>query len=70
MQTVNLPVPGCAGCLQGVQGFMLIGSQVVVQIPANGAFVGMTVSFQAFDLGVGPCLAQVSLSDTIDATIR
>jgi hypothetical protein len=67
---VNLPIPGCGGCLQGVQGFTTIGSQVAVQIPTTGAFCGMTISFQAFDLGVGPCLSQVNLSDTIDATIR
>lgn len=63
-------VPGCPGCVQGVQGNVVIGNQYALTMPLNGAFVGLTLSFQGFAIGTGPCLAQVSLSDTVDATIR
>jgi hypothetical protein len=63
-------VPGCPGCVQGAQGNTVLGNQYALTMPTNGAFVGLTLSFQGFAIGTGPCLAQVSLSDTVDATIR
>lgn len=66
----SAPVPGCAGCVQGVQGNALLVGGYVMNMPVNGAYIGMTVSFQGFAFGSGPCLGQVSLTDTVDATIR
>lgn len=43
-------------------------------VPRNSAFVGMSLSFLGFQFlpmpGNGACLAQIKLSNTLDATIR
>lgn len=66
----TIPLGNCPGCTLGVDGNTQLSADVPVAIPVGAVFLGMTLSFQAFDLGVGPCLSQVSLSDTLDATIR
>lgn len=71
---VGLPagavIPGCGSCVQGAQGNTLLTNQYAMVMPMNAAFIGLTLSFQGFAIDVGPCLGQVSLSDTVDATIR
>lgn len=66
----TIPLGNCPGCTLGVSGTTQLSATVPVTIPTVAAFLGLTLSFQAFDLGIGPCLSQVSLSDTLDATIR
>lgn len=66
----NVPVLGCAGCVQGVSGFNLIGNQMTVTVPVAASYVGLTLAFQGFDVGQGPCFALARFSDTIDVTIR
>lgn len=64
-------IPGCSGCTQGVNSLAtFLTNQFQLAIPRDGSFVGMPLAFQGFNLGIGPCLAQVSLSDALDATIR
>lgn len=65
----NNPVGICAGCTAGVQGSSLLGAQLAFDIPPDPNFVGVTVSTQGFTFGGGPCLGQISLSDTVDITI-
>ena len=66
----NQPVPGCPGCLQGVQGNTVLTSVMSVTVPPSTTFVGLTLAFQGFDFAVPACFNAVRLSDTIDVTIR
>ncbi|HEX5051274.1 MAG TPA: hypothetical protein VFZ65_05845 [Planctomycetota bacterium] len=65
-------LPGCIGCTVGVDGQILIGTPLVVQVPTNTTLVGATLALQGLQLlaGPGPCLGQFELSNTLDLTIR
>ncbi len=70
---VDQPVGPCAGCRQGVDGNVMLGSVYTFAVPRNAAFVGLVLSLQGFQFGPpasGACLGQVNLSDTLDATLR
>ncbi len=64
------PIGACPGCLLGVQGDTVIVDPVTIYIPNNPYLVGLTFALQAFQFGNGPCLGAVSLSDTLDITVR
>lgn len=64
------PIPGCPGCLLGSDGSTLLGLGFAVTVPAAPSFVGVTFAVQGFDFAAGPCLGQITISDTIDFTIR
>ncbi|MCC7062775.1 MAG: hypothetical protein IT456_08230 [Planctomycetes bacterium] len=70
----NLALPICPGCIQGADGSAVLGQSYSFAVPRNAAFVGMSISFQGFQFlptpGNGACLAQINLSNTLDATIR
>lgn len=71
---VNVALPICPGCIQGADGSAMLGQSYSFAVPRNAAFVGMSLSFQGFQFlpvpGNGACLAQINLSNTLDATIR
>ena len=61
--------PACPGCILGVNGMTVIANPYSLQIPANAAYVGLTLSAQGFTFASGPCLGSVSVSDTVDFTL-
>ncbi len=65
----NTQTPACPGCILGVNGMSVMGSPYFFTIPANAAFVGLTLSAQGFTFAGGPCLGSVSVSDTVDFTL-
>ncbi|MEZ6038115.1 MAG: hypothetical protein R3F29_11575 [Planctomycetota bacterium] len=68
---VSVPLPGCGSCVVGTSAIVLVaGPTAQVQVPYNGALVGLTFAFQAFSLGQGSCLGSLEFSDTIDVRIR
>lgn len=66
----NNPLAICPGCTAGVQGSSVLGTTLALDIPPAAALVGVTVSTQGFTFGGGPCLGQISLSDTLDVRIQ
>jgi hypothetical protein len=67
------PVTVCSGCQLGVSlgaASFFVGSVLNLPIPNEGAFVGGSVAVQGFSYGVGPCLSQITLSDTATCTVR
>ena len=70
----NLALPICPGCIQGAEGSAVLGQSYSFAVPRNASFTGMSLSFQGFQFlpapGNGACLAQINLSNTLDATIR
>jgi hypothetical protein len=68
------PIAPCPSCRMGVQGSTLFGTSYHFDVPRNAAFVGLTLSFQGFQIDLpgagGACLAQINLTDTLDATVR
>lgn len=65
------PIGPCPGCTIGVAGVNVIGGSINLQIPLNTVFVGATFAVQGFQFaGSGPCLGAISLSDTVDMTVR
>lgn len=65
----DVALPFCPGCTLGVDG-ATARSFLSLTIACDPALVGVTLAFQAYDLGVGPCLGSVSLSDTLDVCVR
>lgn len=66
----QVPVPGCNGCVLGVDGSVLSGSSLPLTVPHDAAFFGGVVSIQGVGIGTGPCLSGISLSNTIDLIVR
>jgi hypothetical protein len=68
---MSAPIAGCSGCTQGSTAMVTtIGPATTVQIPYDGAFVGLTLALQPFAFGPGTCLGSLAFGDTIDLTIR
>lgn len=66
----NLPIAPCPGCTLGVQGDLVLLDPLTIQVPNEPMLVGLTFAMQGFEFGSGTCLGAVSLSDTLDFTIR
>jgi hypothetical protein len=66
------PLGICPGCIQGVQGSSILGTDLTVTVPCRIGLVGTTMAVQGFrfDPSGGPCLGQIDISDTIDLTIQ
>ncbi|MCA8953776.1 MAG: hypothetical protein KDE27_29965 [Planctomycetes bacterium] len=68
---MSQPIAGCTGCIQGASTLATtLGSQAALDIPYDGALVGVVIAFQAFEFGPGACLGALAVSDTIDLTVR
>ncbi len=69
-QSVNLS-PICSGCVLGTDGSPY-PSPLNIAIPCDPVLVGGTASFQGLAIygGGQPCLSQISLTDTVDLTLR
>jgi hypothetical protein len=65
-------IPGCTACTIGADETLVIGGQLVVNVPIDTRLVGITLAFQSAQLvsGVGPCLDQFQLGPTVDTTLR
>jgi hypothetical protein len=61
-------LPNC-NCILGVQNGILSSNPLTFNIPNNATFVGTTLSVQGYGLGTS-CMSFLSLSDTVDFTIR
>ncbi|MBK8099520.1 MAG: hypothetical protein IPK26_20620 [Planctomycetes bacterium] len=68
-QVANTPINGCTECTIGVSGVSLPG-QFSIAVPNHASFVGVQLSFQGFDFGVGACLGGLRATDTYDVTIQ
>jgi len=67
----TLPIAPCPLCTLGVNGNGLVANPFNLTIPLDPQFVGVTVSIQGFDFAfTGPCLNAISLTDTVDVTVR
>lgn len=67
----TLPIPPCPLCTLGVNGNGLVANPFNLTIPLDPQFVGVNVSVQGFDFAfTGPCLNAISLTDTVDITVR
>ncbi|HEX5050284.1 MAG TPA: hypothetical protein VFZ65_00800 [Planctomycetota bacterium] len=68
----SVPVGPCPGCTLGVDGVILVGSQVLINVPFDPMLVGATVSFQGLqvDGALGGCLGQFQLGNTLDVTVQ
>lgn len=64
------PLGPCPSCLLGVNGSALLANPLQFTIPADVAFVGVNLAVQGFTFGGGPCLGQISVSDTIDIAVQ
>ncbi len=60
----------CPSCLFGVTNAVTVPSPYAWPVPYVPALVGLTLTAQGFSVGVGPCLAQLKLSDAVDFTLR
>jgi len=67
---VSAPLGPCPACIVGVNGNSVIGSELQVDLPYDPGFIGLQVACQGFSFVTGPCLATVSLSDTLDIVIH
>jgi hypothetical protein len=65
----SAPLGTCA-CLLGVDGGVTMPSSAVWGVPNNPAYVGLTLSVQAFSFGGSSCFGAIDLSNTLDFTIR
>ncbi|MBK8096376.1 MAG: hypothetical protein IPK26_04670 [Planctomycetes bacterium] len=65
----SLPIGPCPGCMLGVDG-ITAPNPYVHTLTISPAFVGVTMSVQGFSFGGGSCLGAISVSDTLDFTIR
>jgi len=65
----NTPLPQCPGCTAGVSG-VTTAESINLQVPNHPSMIGVQLAFQGFDIGTGPCLGAVRLSDTVDLTIQ
>jgi hypothetical protein len=66
----TLAIPICPSCTQGVVGSSILTNGYGFHLPNWPILVGVTISFQGFDFGSGPCLGLVRLTDTVDVQIR
>lgn len=66
----NVPLSFCTGCTVGVQGSTVMTDPLTISVPCRVELVGTRFSLQGFHFGNGPCLSAISLSDTLDLTIR
>ncbi len=66
----SLPIGPCPGCTLGVQGTLVLLDPLTIQIPNQPTLVGQTFAMQGFEFGSGTCLGAISLSDTLDFTVR
>lgn len=64
------PIAPCPSCQLGVNGSALLANPLPFVIPGNVAFVGVNLAVQGFTFGGGPCLGQLSVSDTIDIVVQ
>lgn len=67
---VSVPLAICPGCTQGADGGAVLATGYGMLLDNWPWLLGLTISFQGFDIGVGPCLGQIRLSDTVDFTLR
>ena len=68
---ISAPLPQCPGCTLGSSAdILLLGNVVAFNIPFNTSLVGITISMQGFDYGVGTCLGALWLGDTADLSIH
>jgi hypothetical protein len=66
----SLYLPQCPNCEIGVDGVLVGGSTLALQIPPLLSLLGVVVSTQAFTFDAsGPCLGNLTLSATIDAEL-
>jgi hypothetical protein len=68
-------VPLCPACALGLRAdlpiLLLLGSpQATIAIPPSVGLVGESFGMQGVSVGAGPCLSALSLSDTVQFTIR
>jgi hypothetical protein len=66
----SLPIGPCPGCTLGVQGDLVLLDPLTIQVPNEPTLVGLTFAMQGFEFGSGTCLGAISLSDTLDFTVR
>jgi hypothetical protein len=64
------PIAGCPGCIQGSDGYIVLGAVLDLAVPPVPGLVGATFAVQGFDFASGPCLGQFRVSDTVDFTLR
>ena len=64
------PIGPCPGCTLGVQGDLVLLDPLTIQVPNEPTLVGLTFAMQGFEFGSGTCLGAISLSDTLDFTVR
>ncbi len=65
---LSLPLGFCP-CTLGVDGFGAADPYTIV-VPGQVSLVGAVFSVQGYDFANGPCLGSISLSNTIDVTVR
>lgn len=65
-----VPIGPCPGCTLGVQGDLVLLDPLTIQVPNQPTLVGVTFAMQGFEFGSGTCLGAISLSDTLDFTVR
>ena len=66
----SLPIGPCPGCTLGVQGDLVLLDPLTIAVPNEPTLVGLTFAMQGFEFGSGTCLGAISLSDTLDFTVR
>lgn len=69
-QAPAIPVPGCAGCLVGVNGAGILLNPLPLAIPPDVRFVGVDLAVQGFELANGPCLGSIALTDAVNFRVQ
>lgn len=63
------PIAACPSCQIGVQGFVQAGSQLILDVPNNPAFLDLSLAAQGFRFTGGPCLGFVAASDRVEVWV-
>jgi hypothetical protein len=64
------PIPGCPGCVLGVDGQVVAGTTMSLYVPCQPTLFGVVIAMQAFAVGGGSCLGSIGVSDTKDVRIQ
>jgi hypothetical protein len=67
---VSQPLGPCPGCTIGASGTAILAPSLTLSIPCNTNLLGGLAAVQAFEFANGPCLGQISLSDTVDIQVQ
>ncbi|MCC6782572.1 MAG: hypothetical protein IT457_06990 [Planctomycetes bacterium] len=67
---IQTPIPGCPGCVLGVDGQVVSGTTMSLDVPCQPTLFGAVVAMQAFAVGGGSCLGSIGVSDTKDVRIQ